>query len=117
VYLRKTGKSSSTVTSYVSALSKFYSMNDIITLNWKKINSFMGEREKVADDRPYTHSEISTLIQDVSLRDRAIVLLMSSSGPRFGAIPLVRIKDLEPIDKDNLLPTVKKVSLFFVLYP
>ena len=62
----------------------------------------MGEHEKVAEDRPYTHSGIQTLIQNTSRRNRAIILCMASSGPRVGAIPFVRIKDLEPIDKYNI---------------
>ena len=44
-------------------------MNDII-LNWKKIRSFMGEHEKTVEDRPYTHSEIQTLIQHASPRKK-----------------------------------------------
>ena len=78
-------------------IRKFYSMNDI-QLNWDKIHSFEGEKEKQAEDRPYTHSEIQTLIQKTSPRNRAIIFLMASSGLRVGAVPLLRIKDLEPID-------------------
>jgi hypothetical protein len=52
--------SAACVSVYVAAISKFYTMNDVTTLNWKKITSFMGEHEKIAEDRPYTHSEIQT---------------------------------------------------------
>jgi hypothetical protein len=52
----KADHSSVAVSTYVAAIKKFYSMNDV-TLNWKKINSYQGERIKVAEDRPYTHSE------------------------------------------------------------
>ena len=62
-YLRKRGNAYATISLYVAQINKFYSMNDI-TLNWKKISSFMGEHEKVTDDRPYTHGEIQTLVQD-----------------------------------------------------
>jgi integrase len=62
----------------------------------------MGEHEKVAEDRPYTHSEVQMIIARASLRNKAIVLLMSSAGLRVGAIPLLRIKDIEPMDKYNL---------------
>lgn len=96
---RRKVNSSSTVASYVAAVKKFYDMNDIITLNWKKIHSFQPEHEKVAEDRPYTHSEIQTLTQKTTERNRAIILLMCSVGLRLGAIPKLRIKDLEPIDK------------------
>jgi integrase len=94
--------SPATLALYVSAIQKFYNMNDIITLNWKKIKSLEPAREKVAEDRPYTHSEIKTLIERASLRNKCIILLMSSSGMRVGAIPSLRIKDIERIDNYNI---------------
>jgi hypothetical protein len=92
------GHSSAAVSAYVAAINKFYSMNDV-SLNWKKINSYRGEHEKVAEDRPYTHSEIQTLIAHTAPRNRAIILLMSSAGLRLVAIPLLRIRDIIPLDK------------------
>lgn len=59
-YMKNQGKSSASISLYTAAINKFYSMNDI-TLNWKKIKSFMGEHEKVAEDRPYTHAEIQMI--------------------------------------------------------
>jgi hypothetical protein len=98
-YLRNsTTLSSGSISTYISAVRKFYTMNDITTLNWEKIHSFELEREKKVEDRPYTHEEIKTLIDNTSSRNRSIILLMSSSAPRVGALPLVRIRDLEPID-------------------
>jgi integrase len=114
-YLRKQ-KSPATVSAYVAAVRKFYSMNDI-QLNWDKIHSFEGEKEKQAEDRPYTHSEIQTLIQKTSPRNRAIILLMASSGLRVGAVPLLRIRDLEPIDNYSIYKinvyTKSKKSRYF----
>ena len=97
-------------------------MNDVTTLNRKKIKSFMGEHEKVAEDRPYTHREIQTLIAHTTLRNRAIILLMSSAGLRLGAIPLLRIRDIIPIDKYqiykiNVYPKSKKSSYFSFCTP
>jgi hypothetical protein len=103
MYLRKEKNppaSSSAVSTYVAAINKFYAMNDLL-FNQKRIKSYMGDHEKVAEDRPYTHAEIATLLANTALRNRAIILLMSSSGPRLGAIPLLRIKDLTPISVDN----------------
>ena len=100
-HLRKRGKASASVSTYVAALTKFYVMNDV-TLNWKRIKSFMGEHEKVAEDRPYTHSEIQKLLDHSSVRNRAMILLMSSAGLRVGALPILRLKDLEPIDQYNI---------------
>ena len=106
-YLRKRGNASASVSVYVAAVNKFYAMNDII-LNCKKIRIFMGEHEKTVEDRPYTHSEIQTLIQHASPRNKAMILLMSSAGLRIGAISTLKIKDLEPIDKYNIY----KISVY-----
>jgi integrase len=86
---------------YLSAIRKFYMMNDI-SLNWERIHSYEGEHEKVAEDRPYTHSEVQQMISHTSIRNRAIILLLWSGGMRVGAIPHMRIRDLEPIDKYNI---------------
>lgn len=71
-YQRKRGGSSATVSTYVAGINKFYVINDVTTLNWKKIKSFMGEHEKIAEDRPYTHSEIAALMEHSSIRNRSI---------------------------------------------
>jgi site-specific recombinase XerD len=97
-YKSKNQNNSASILCYIAAINKFYSMNDV-TLNWKKINSYRGEHEKIAEDRPYTHSEIQTLISHATPRNRAIILLMSSAGLRLGAIPSLRIRDLEAIEK------------------
>ena len=107
VYLKKKKLSYASVSTYVAAVNKFYAMNDII-LNWKKIRSFMGEHEKTVEDRPYTHSEIQTLIQHASPRNKSAILIMSSGGLRIGAISILRVRDLEPIDKYNIY----KVSIY-----
>jgi site-specific recombinase XerD len=51
-YMRnQKGLASQTIAAYVSAVRKFYVMNDV-QLNWDKIHSFKGEEEKCAEDRP-----------------------------------------------------------------
>lgn len=50
-HLRKKGNAAASVSLYIAAINKFYTMNDITTLNWKKVKSFMGEHEKVAEDK------------------------------------------------------------------
>jgi integrase len=97
-YLRQKNCSSSSVSTYLSGIRHFYDINGI-DLHWKRIHKFEGEKEKPAEDRPYTHSEIKLLLEHTILRNRAIILLMASSGPRVGALRYIRTKDLEPIDK------------------
>jgi hypothetical protein len=60
---------------YASALRHFYDMNDI-TLNWKKIMSFIGDNYKMVSDRPYTREEIKKMLDKASERDRVIIFLM-----------------------------------------
>lgn len=100
-FLRKKDLASASVTLYIAALEKFYAMNDIV-LNWKRIRSFMAEHEDVVEDRPYTHVEIQRLLEKAAPRNRAIVLFMASAGLRVGAVPPLRLRDLEPIDKYNI---------------
>jgi integrase len=75
---------------------------DDVDLKWNKINSFKEEFHSVIEDGPYTREEIKSLVDRADLCNKAIILLLSSSGVRIGAIPGLRIKDLEPIDKYNL---------------
>jgi site-specific recombinase XerD len=121
-HLRNNGKSHSTVSAYIAAIRHLYEMNDVVSINWKKVHNFEGEEEKGVEDRPYVHSEISTMLQNTTLRNQAVILLMCSSGPRVGAIPLVRIKDLDPIDKYNIYkvtyyPNSKKYHYFTFCSP
>jgi integrase len=98
-FLKDKNASSASISVYVTALRKFYDLNDITQLNWKKIRSFEPARESVAEDRPYSHTEIKMLVdRATNLRNKAIILLMSSAGLRVGAIPSLRIKDLESLD-------------------
>jgi integrase len=121
-YLKGKSLSYAVIALYVAALSKFYIMNDILTLNWKKIKSNIGEHDKIVEDRPYIHSEIHTLIHDASPRNKALILLLSSSGVRIGAIPLLRIRDLKPIDelkiyRINVYSKSKKSNYFTFCTP
>jgi integrase len=123
ICLRKSGIiAPRSIQAYLAALHKFYVMNDVTQLNWTKIRSFLGENEQQTEDRPYTHSEIQLLIQKTTPRNRAIILLMCSAGLRVGAIPTLRIHDIEPIDrlkihKVNVYASSKKSRYFTFCTP
>jgi integrase len=89
--------SPATIHSYLAAIKRFYDMNDIV-LNWKKIKAYQGEFYRVVDDEAYTHEQIKLLVDNVNMRDKAIILLMASTGMRVGAIPKLTLKDLIPND-------------------
>jgi integrase len=86
-----------TIHADVAGIKHFYNMNDV-ELKWKKIHSFEGEFYRVVEDRAYTHEEIEEMVDVADIRDKALILLMASTGMRLGAIPPLQIKDLTPID-------------------
>lgn len=89
---------------YRHALKHFYDMNDI-ALNWKKINKFARLEQDdglVQKDRAYSHQEIQQMLAQSTERDRAIILLLASSGIRVGAIKSLCIRHLTRIDQYDL---------------
>lgn len=54
-FLRQNKISYATISLYVAAIKKFYDMNDIGNMiNWRKVRHFMGEHEKVEEDKNLT---------------------------------------------------------------
>lgn len=99
LYLKETkGLSSQTLTVFTAALKHFYNMNDII-LNWKKINSFIGEFIRTVKDRAYTRKEIEKVLEKCDERKKVMILLQSSAGLRIGALPELKIKNLKKIER------------------
>jgi len=103
VYMRE-GKrlAHATMSSRIAAISHFLHMNDV-QINWKKIKKYMGKHRNIVEDRPYQREEIKKLIDLAPLRDKAIICLMASSGMRRGALPRLRLRDMNRIDKYGLL--------------
>jgi integrase len=92
---------SATIKSRIAAVKKFYETNDV-ELKWKKINSYIGRGRKNRKDRPYTHSEIIKMLEKADQRTKVAILLMCSSGIRVGAIPSLKLRNLEKIEKYNI---------------
>ena len=92
--LRSKGKSHGAILNYLNAIKSFYKINDIV-LNVHKINKFMPERMRVNKDRAYTHEEIGKLLEISDERMRVVILLLSSTGCRLGAIPSIRLRNID----------------------
>lgn len=92
--LRKDGKSYPAIASYVDPIKSFYKINDVV-LNLYKISKFMPERVKVVKDRAYEYEEIAKMLEVADLRMRAVILILASSGIRVGALPLLKMKNLD----------------------
>jgi integrase len=102
IYLRHTRNlSPATIASYICPITHFYEMNDV-TIKWKKLNKFKAKYYNITEDRPYTRQQIKILLDAATLRDKCIILVMCSAGLRRGAIPYLRIRDLQKIDKYQL---------------
>jgi integrase len=79
---------------YAEVLRHFYDINDIL-LNWKKINAFLGQNNKVVNDRAYTKQEIALSLEKANERMKVLILLLASTEMRIGAIPALRIRNLK----------------------
>jgi integrase len=90
------------VSTYLNPIRHFFKMNDIVTVNWGKVKKFQGKKYYRTQDRPYTREEILRLLEAGTLRDKIMILLMSSGGLRVGALSGITLKDLTQIDGYNL---------------
>ena len=98
IFLREERKlAPNSIKSYLAGVKRFYDMNDI-TINWKRVWMYQGEAYKVVDDTAYTAEQIKLLVDNADMRDKAIILLLASTGVRGGSIPKLQLKDLTPID-------------------
>lgn len=84
-----------------SAIKHACEMNDII-LNWKKLKKFI-KSEKTDNsingkDRGYLQEEIQKILEFSDQRLKTAFLVLASTGIRIGALPSIKIGDLERID-------------------
>jgi integrase len=91
---------SNSIKSRLNPVFHFYEMNDA-SLNKKKIKMFKGEFIKKSRDRAYTHEEIKKILDVSDLRMKIVVLLMASTGCRFGALPSLKLRNLERVDGEK----------------
>ena len=92
--LRDEGKSYYAISNYLLPIKTFYKINDVV-LNGYKITKFMPERIKVNRDRAYSHEEIGKMLEIADERMRVVILLLASSGIRIGAIPSIKLRNLQ----------------------
>ena len=77
----------------LAALRKLLEMNDLV-INWTKVSNYLGENTKSFKDSAYTSYEIQRLLTKADERMRVIILLLSSTGMRIGAIPSLKLNHL-----------------------
>ena len=122
VYLRNEKKiSHSAAVLYLSVVKKFYIVNTDYPFRWKVINMYLGnddttttittdnditeeeDQEQLEEDRPYTKKEVQKMFNAAQdIRVKLVISLMTSSGLRNGAVNILKIRDLEKIEKYNI---------------
>jgi integrase len=107
IHMRDRQLAPNTIKMRLAGVKRFYDMNDI-TMNWKKIWQYQGEQYKVIDDEAYSSEQIKTLVDNADMRDKAVILLLASTGMRGGAVPKLKLKDLTPIENLYKIRVYKK---------
>ena len=86
---------------YFSPIKKLFDMNDV-AIPWKRIRSTYPELDNISKSRGWTREEIARMLKHTrGIRDRAIVLLLASSGVRAGALHQLNWGDLTPIYRNG----------------
>jgi integrase len=97
----KTGHFSvNSVAFLLNAVKVFLEYHDI-TIPWKKIRRFIPEKIKV-HYHVYSKEEIQKLLQVADFRERAIILILESSGMRASGLRGLLVKDFEVLLQENI---------------
>lgn len=94
ISLKSRGLSKSYIDGQIAGLELFFSMNDKV-LNFKKIRKMTPARKKPKGERPYTNEEVKRMLElTSSLRNKAVIHLIASTGCRIGAIADLKLRDV-----------------------
>ena len=84
------------VKSYFVPLRKLLEMNNV-TVNWRRVYTTLPEKDNMADDTGWTRENVAAMLAHArDPMDRAIVMLLASSGVRLGGLDL-NWGDITPI--------------------
>jgi len=91
----------STIKNYYKATKLFCEMNDLSSINWKRIRKGLPNGRQASNDRAPTVEEIQKLIEYPDRRIRPIIYTMTSSGIRLGAWDFIKWKHFKPFVDDQ----------------
>ena len=100
---------------YFKPIRKLFEMNEV-TINWRRVYSTFPEKDNVLDTKGWTREEIvAILVHARDPMDRAIVLLLASSGVRLGGLNMTW-GDLTPIylEDEHLTSTRLMGGMWYV---
>src|SRR3712207_3587991 len=91
----------------------FCEMNDLTTLNWKRLSKALPRvKSHSSNDRAPTIEEIRKLIEYPDRRIKPLVYVMCSSGIRLGAWGYLRWKHVIPIKNEKEEITAAKLIVY-----
>ncbi|MEW6605100.1 MAG: hypothetical protein AB1351_10510 [Thermoproteota archaeon] len=105
IMLKEKELSWQTRTTRFAGIKHFYDMNNI-TLNWKKITKFIGQKQRTVEDRAYTKEEVERMLEKCDERKRVLILLLASTSMRIGALSDLKLKHLTKMKHDLYQITV-----------
>lgn len=99
----------------ISAVQKLCELHDIDGISWVNVRNRTSDNDAIKNggsDKPYTRKEIARLLDSANIRMKAVVLLMLSSGIRIGAVPGLRIRDLQRMDEKKYGGSIYRVQVY-----
>ena len=105
MHMKESGLAPNTIYCACASVFSFYEMNDI-DLRKRKIKKYIGELRKIHKGEAYTHQQIAKLLNVAPERLKVIILLLSSTGMRIGALPSLKLKHLTKIQEYGLYQLV-----------
>ena len=112
IAFKEKGRSSSYIRLNTFAIQSFCEANNKQDVNWKKLRKLNAcKKSKPKKTRPYTTSEVKRMLHCVkSLRNKSIILFLSSSGVRRGALPVLKVGNLKQMSLGCVAVTVYEGS-------
>jgi len=99
--VRRKELAAGTLKNYYRAAKLFCEMNDLTTINWKRISRGLPRVKNSSSDRAPTLEEIRKLVEYPDRRIKPIVYAMASGGFRLGSWDHLRWKHVSPITNEK----------------
>lgn len=75
-------------------LQSFFEANDV-DLKWKKIKKLFPQKVKLSGDEAYSDEDVKKMLDyAITIRNKALIHFLASSGVRIGAIPDLKLRNL-----------------------
>jgi hypothetical protein len=84
----------------IDPLKLFFSMNDRV-FSWFKIKKMIPEDTGFIKDEPHTKETILKMLSNMtSIENKALLMVLATSGCRVGMVEYFRVCDLQPMPND-----------------